>query len=100
MSTSLGPNLFGQLDPPELWLHISPLVDMRDDSRTVTLRVKARGERSMSARLSVSRYAPEATIFRAVGEAINTLEAAQAPFTKLQLQATINAAALAWVDPF
>lgn len=100
MSTTLGPNLFDQIDPPEMWLHVSPLVDMRDDQRQVTLRIKPRGGRSMSAKFSVSRYAPEATVFRAVAEAIEVLAVSQTAFTKAQLQVTINAAALAWVDPF
>jgi hypothetical protein len=92
--------MFGQMDPPEVWLHISPLADMRDDTRQVTFRIKVRGEKSLSCTEAVSRYAPEGSIFRACGAAIDQLEAAQVRVTKLGLKAALSSSFLQWVEPF
>jgi hypothetical protein len=96
----LGPNMFEQLDPPEIWVHVSPLVDMRDDSRQVTLRLKPRGGRSISASMSMSRYSPEGGIFRAVAAAIDSMEASHEEVTKALLMSSFMVAHRQWVDPF
>jgi hypothetical protein len=96
----LSQSLFDDLDPPQVWVSLSGLADDRHDYIMLTVRLKEGVKRSVSASLSIDRYAPTESIFLAVSKAIGALAVAQSPIDKELLRSQLQAAVSAWVDPF
>lgn len=97
---SLGPQLFETLTPPEVWVHLGPISCHEADTRTLTVRVRPAGGRSVTGKVEVSRYSPEGSVFRAVAQTIDTLESAQEAVTTGRLSQVMAEAADRWVEPF
>jgi hypothetical protein len=96
----LSQSLFDDLVPPEVWVTIGSLEQPEHDHISLTLRLKEVGRRSVSARATVSRYAPTSSILLAASKAIVALEVAQRPVDKRLLEEQLYQAVKDWVDPF
>jgi hypothetical protein len=96
----LAPDLWSSIVPPAVWITIHPLAHPESDSIEVLVRVKEEGKRSISAKASVSRYAPTSSVAIAAGKTIERLEAAQEPLTAERLSLALLAMVRFWVDPF
>ncbi len=96
----LSPDLFSALDPPAIWVSLSALDDFEGVERSLTVRIKERSRRSISATVAVDRYSPEPSIFRAVSECLNGLATAQRNLTAADLYSMLRSAVIDWVDPF
>jgi hypothetical protein len=96
----LSEGLWDSLVPPEVWVTISSIDREEHDHVKLTVRVKEIGERSVSATLDVTRYAPTASILLAASKCVEALALAQTRTTGALLKAQLRAAIGAWVDPF
>ncbi len=96
----LSESLFDDLVPPEVWVTIGTLVQPEHDFVTLTVRVKEGVKRSVSAKVSVTRYAPTDTILLAASKALAALAVAQCPIDQALLRTQLEAAVVTWVDPF
>jgi hypothetical protein len=88
------------MDPPAIWVHIVALDTPEHDERHLVVRIQEKGRRSISAKILVSRYSPEASILIGVAKMVERLQGLQAPLTRELLYAELGAAVGAWVDPF
>ncbi len=97
----LGPNLFNETEPIEImvWLE-STNAGATDDTRRVTLRLKALGRPSIIASGVVDRYAPERQVLMALSSLLGEFESHESLPRKPQLQAMLRSALAMWVDPF
>jgi hypothetical protein len=96
----LSPDLWTHYDPPAVWVTLDQPVSPEASSRLLTMRVKETGRRSVSVNMTLDRYSPEDTIFRAVAETIKELSAAQREVTRDDLGDALTRNVLRWVDPF
>ncbi len=97
---ALSPSLWGDLVPPEVWITIGTIDRDEADHLPLTMRVREVGRRSISAQVLVTRYAPTGSILLACSKAVESMAAAQCPLSKGLLEAQLQAAVAAWVDPF
>ncbi len=96
----LSPNLFDALDPPEVWVHLAPCESGEHSERKVSLRIKGQGQRSVNVSQKISRYSPEASVFRAVQSAVEELATLQCPVKRSHVEDAFARAVLRFVDPF
>ncbi len=96
----LSQSLFDDLVPPEVWVTLGTVEEQEDDDVLLTVRLREVGKRSITARTPITRYAPTSSVFLAVSKAIDALAVAQRPVDQGLLQAQLQAAVAAWVDPF
>jgi hypothetical protein len=96
----MSPDLFQQIDPPAVWVTVAKLDSPCDDTRLVTIRIQEAGRRSVSVSQSVTRYAPEESIFLAVSKLINRLSILQVPLDRHVLSEALDQSIRTWVDPF
>lgn len=97
---SISPDLFDSIVPPEMWITFGPVEPAYSDERTITVRVKPFGQRSVTAKVEISRYAPEVSVFRALIDLLNTLHSAQRAVKKDELTAMLAESARRFVEPF
>ncbi len=96
----LNPDLFSACDPPAISVQLEAPITGEANDRQLVVRLKERGKRSISASVTIDRYAPEDSIFRAISETMRALSAAHEVITR-QLLATVLAQQVKnWVEPF
>lgn len=88
------------MTPPGVWVTLHELERPEADERKVTIRLKEAGRRSVSASTTVSRYSPEASIFRAVVDVVERLTAAQRRIDAATLRALLERGVSDYVEPF
>jgi hypothetical protein len=96
----LSPDLFDSITPPHIWVTLAALERPESDSRSLTVRFKEEGKRSISATVQITRYAPEETCLLAVSKMISRLQTLQVPLDRVVLEEELRAAAVTWVEPF
>jgi hypothetical protein len=96
----LSPDLWTAYDPPAIWVHLDQPISQEANSRTLTVRVKETGKRSVSAQVTLDRYCPEDTVFRAISEMLKALAVEQRAVSAHSLGAELTVAVLRWVEPF
>ncbi len=96
----LSPDLFDSIKTPSVWVTLQPPICEEADTRLLTLRLQEAGKRSISAAVEVSRYSPESGCMRAVAEAIDLLQNAQAPIDRDALIRALDLGVGQWVEPF
>lgn len=97
---SISPDLFDSVVPPAMWITLHELELAYQDDRRVTVRIKPFGRRSMTVKAQISRYSPEASVFRALAAFVEELHAAQTVLHKPDVQHALDMAISNYVEPF
>jgi hypothetical protein len=96
----LSPDLFDSTNPPALWVTLAAPDSGEAVTRTLTVRVREAGRRSITASVELDRYSPESSILIAVGHAIERIQALQIPLSKVTLEVNLMMAIRDHVAPF
>lgn len=97
---SISPDLFDSIVPPEMWVTFGPVEPAYSEERTIVVRVKPFGRRSMTAKATVSRYCPERSIFIALANLIGRLHSVQGPINREMFTAEVRRAIDDYAEPF
>lgn len=97
---SIGPDLFNVLTPPGVWITLHELEHPEAEERTITLRVKPAGRRSVSCTAKVSRYSPETSILQAIRHTMGDMEVMQAKVTASAMRTSLDKRIMQYVEPF
>jgi hypothetical protein len=93
-------NLWDTIEVPAMWVELAKPVSDEADQRSVVIRIKESGKRSVRFSIDVSRYAPEASIFRAISMAVAECATLQVQMTPAELRGIFAKAFTTYVDPF
>jgi hypothetical protein len=96
----LSANLFDQIEPPSLWITVPAPECHEAETRPITIRLQEAGRRSISATVTVSRYAPEDSILLALSKMLTHLATAQVALDRDLLHEVLQQSVSAWVEPF
>ncbi len=96
----LSPSMWDDLVPPEVWVTVSTIDREEADHVLLTVRIRERGRRSISASAEVTRYAPTGSILLACSKCLDSLATAQVALKASLLEEVLLGAVAAWVDPF
>jgi len=97
---SIAPDLFDSIKPPGVWVTVTEFDPAAPDYRTLTLRVKPTGKRSITGHATVSVYSPEWSLFLAISHALRYAEMSQAKVTSSMLCEFLQRAVREYVEPF
>jgi hypothetical protein len=96
----LASELFEICDPPTLHLILHRIEREEADDRLLSLSISPRGEKSLHINARFSRYAPEASVLRAVEQTVAALATAQKKVTQHMVSEILAEKMCEWVEPF
>ena len=96
----LSPDLFNSVSPPEVWVHLTVPTPDDPDERTVIVRLKCAGHRSVTVSHRLDRYCPENSILRAVAYFMELISNSQQDLSRPDLLELFDQAVIRWVEPF
>ncbi len=96
----LSPDLFNSVTPPEVWVHITTTTLDAPDERSLIIRLKCVGRRSVSLTHVLDRYCPEDSVLRAASDFMAQVSNSQVDLSRPDLLDLLHRSVVRWVEPF